>query len=271
MIRADARTRARVPARAARLAQFSASETLIARHSRFLRSIVSEVEAWITELLTPTVLENVQKVDAAIPAQVSVVFQQLELRIAELLNNQGKVFRRTTDVAELTDKLSKAQFQRLLKAASILPDRAEQAKFIEQNINLIRSVAGQQLRSVKTIVEEAAIVGRSVRDITKEIEAVTLVSKSRANLIARDQILKLHSNITKNRQTRAGVRRYIWTTSNDERVRDAHSDLDGTTQSWDAPPISSDDGSQNHPGEDYQCRCIAFPVIEALADLNLNL
>lgn len=85
------------------------------------------------------------------------------------------------------------------------------------------------------------------------------VSLSRANLIARDQTLKLNGAITQTTQQAAGVDRYIWTTSRDERVRKAHIALDKQVFSWAAPP------EPGHPGQDYQCRCIAMPILDELA------
>ena len=82
------------------------------------------------------------------------------------------------------------------------------------------------------------------------------MSESRAELIARDQTLKLNGAITKARQTSAGVNSYTWNTSHDDRVRESHAALDGQIISWDAPPEAG------HPGEDFQCRCVPIPVIE---------
>jgi len=68
--------------------------------------------------------------------------------------------------------------------------------------------------------------------------------------------------VNQHRQTAAGVSRYEWSSSADERVRPRHRELDGQTFSWDDPPVTNDDGDTNHPGEDYQCRCIAVPVLD---------
>ncbi|MCZ6770597.1 MAG: phage minor head protein [Proteobacteria bacterium] len=52
-----------------------------------------------------------------------------------------------------------------------------------------------------------------------------------------------------------GVTEYIWRSSDDERVRSLHREYDDRRFSWDEPP----DGG--HPGEDYNCRCFAEPVV----------
>jgi SPP1 gp7 family putative phage head morphogenesis protein len=52
---------------------------------------------------------------------------------------------------------------------------------------------------------------------------------------------------------------YTWRTRRDGRVRSSHRALEGTQQRWDDPPVISLDGRRGHPGEDFNCRCIALP------------
>ena len=84
-------------------------------------------------------------------------------------------------------------------------------------------------------------------------------TEANVNLIARDQVSKLNGQLTRVRQTSLGVKSYIWRTSLDERVRPTHISKEGKEFNWNEPP--SDTG---HPGEDYQCRCYAEPVLEKL-------
>ena len=44
-------------------------------------------------------------------------------------------------------------------------------------------------------------------------------------------------------------------------LKQKHAALEGQTFSWVAPP------EVGHPGEDFQCRCVALPVLAELADL----
>jgi SPP1 gp7 family putative phage head morphogenesis protein len=132
--------------------------------------------------------------------------------------------------------------------------------FRDTNVGLIRSLVGNQIQDVRSMLEEQESLGLRVEELRAQIEERFSVSQSKADLIARDQTLKLASNITQARQRNAGVEKYIWTTSGDERVREEHADLEGQVFSWDDPP------SVGHPGEDFQCRCTAFPIIEEFDD-----
>lgn len=82
----------------------------------------------------------------------------------------------------------------------------------------------------------------------------------RAELLARDQTLKLNGKLNEHRQRAVGIREYEWTTAGDSRVRERHRELDGQIFSWDNPPPAGPHGAAMHPGEDYQDRCQAIPV-----------
>ena len=129
----------------------------------------------------------------------------------------------------------------------------------------IKSLAGRQLVEITQLLERSEAAGARVEVLRDAILKRFDVSKSRASLLARDQTLTLNSQIARTRQTNLGIEQYVWTTSGDERVRDTHAELDGTTQRWDTPPVVSEDGRTAHPGEDFQCRCTAFPVLPELA------
>lgn len=137
-------------------------------------------------------------------------------------------------------------------------------KFRSENVSKIRSIAEERLSEVEGLLVTAEHQGWSVGEISKQLRESFDVSKSKAELLARDQTLKLHGAITRARQEQAGIEEYKWSTSSDERVRSAHKRLHGRVFRWDDPPIISDDGRRGHPGEDYQCRCIAIPVLPDL-------
>lgn len=137
------------------------------------------------------------------------------------------------------------------------------------NVSLIRTgimgddqatrVRPSMIEDISALVEDLHSRGIRVEELAGEIQARFGVGDSRAELIARDQTLKLNGQITHHRQRVAGITQYRWITSRDERVRDTHRDLDGTLQSWDSPPEVAP-GRYEHPGGDYQCRCTAQPV-----------
>lgn len=136
-----------------------------------------------------------------------------------------------------------------------------QAAFIERNTELIQ-LEERARKEVRAIIEGPIGEGVRVEDIREQIQERMGVVRSRAELIARDQTLKTYGQIQEARQTDAGIEEYTWSTSDDERVRSRHLELEGTTQRWDAPPVvDPKTGRREHPGGDFQCRCAAIPIL----------
>jgi SPP1 gp7 family putative phage head morphogenesis protein len=125
-----------------------------------------------------------------------------------------------------------------------------------ENIRLVEKAMRSYAQDVREIFEEPDTFGERVEVIKVRLVERGNVSESRAELIARDQTLKLNGQITKTRQENAGITKYVWSTSLDERVRPEHAALEGQTFDWNAPP------AVGHPGQDFQCRCVAIPSIE---------
>jgi SPP1 gp7 family putative phage head morphogenesis protein len=134
---------------------------------------------------------------------------------------------------------------------------------------LIKSVSFERLGEVQKIVEESVLSGERHEGLRDKLIAQFGVTKSRASLIARDQTLKLTSQLNQQRATSVGVQTYTWITSRDERVRPGHKALDGTIQRYDSPPVTNPrTGERNHAGEDYQCRCVAAPNTDELLGID---
>lgn len=141
---------------------------------------------------------------------------------------------------------------------------AQVGGFVQAATDLIVTIPKRLIDDVRETVLVAAPQGLRVEDLARQIEERFAVSESRAALIARDQTLKLSGSITRVRQTSAGIRSYIWSTSQDERVRPFHAELEGTVHSWDSPPVVDESGRREHPGQDFGCRCVAVPNLEGL-------
>lgn len=130
----------------------------------------------------------------------------------------------------------------------------------QKNVVLVAKANRAYAQSVREIFDDPESYGLSVRELTQKLLEKGDVWASRAELIARDQTLKLNSAVTKDRHQSAGISQYTWSTSLDDRVRPEHAELEGTVQSWDVPP------DPGHPGEDFQCRCVAIPIVPDLTE-----
>ena len=127
--------------------------------------------------------------------------------------------------------------------------------FRDRNIRLMEDAGRFYAKDVRKIFETPGIFGLRVEEIRKLIQDRAGVWESRAELIARDQVLKLHGEINEERQTKAGIESYTWSTSRDSRVRPEHAAMEGKTVAWSNPP------EFGHPGDDYMCRCVGVPIL----------
>ncbi len=176
---------------------------------------------------------------------------------------QAELFARRT--ATFNKQQIDRQFRSVLGINPLLTERWLEPKvvaFVEQNVSLIKSIPEEYLKKIESMVRSTVERGVSTEKLTQDILDQFEVTRSRAHLIARDQISKYNGKLTELRQREAGVSRYVWSTSKDERVRPKHTAVDGQIFSWDNPPPVGNDGEKLHPGEDYQCRCCALPILE---------
>jgi len=128
-----------------------------------------------------------------------------------------------------------------------------------RNAGLIRSLGEGAVQRVQQTVTTALLNGTPVSELRKQIAADFGVSDKRAVLIARDQMSKLNSDLNRFRHHQAGIEKYTWRTSADERVRARHRALNGKVYAY-GEPTGAEGGLP--PGQPVQCRCIAQAIVE---------
>jgi SPP1 gp7 family putative phage head morphogenesis protein len=145
--------------------------------------------------------------------------------------------------------------------------------FRTENVNLVTSLRGTQLDDLENILARGFRQGLRAEAMRDQLINRFDVSKSKASLIARDQVGKLNGELTQLRQESIGVTSYIWRASLDERVRGnpaghypkarpSHYARDGKRFKWSEPP--QEDQYDGHPGIPINCRCRAEPDLSFL-------
>lgn len=207
-------------------------------------------------------------------------FTEVSASIGDRLEALGLV-KRLNDIAEMTKKNAIREWKRAVKTTlgiDILSDYYKGSFFMEymqkwiaDNVGKIKTIPSSTLDGMRQIIFDGYRNGRSIRSIQKEIQEEYGKNKRNSELLARDQVATLNSQITQAQQRDAGVTHYKWSTSRDSRVRECHEDFDGKIFSWDDPPeiwynTKSKGrvftGRRCHPGEDYCCRCVPIPVFD---------
>lgn len=141
--------------------------------------------------------------------------------------------------------------------------RKELMEKYNTNMDLyIKNWQEEAIIRLRTKVEDSMIKGFRAEQLEKIIMNEFGVTKKKAKFLALQETSLLTSKYREERYKSAGVKKYRWSTSRDQRVRDRHKELHGQIFDWDNPPITDNLGNRNHPGEDYGCRCVPIPIIE---------
>lgn len=205
-------------------------------------------------------------------AKVTAVFDKMAAELERKTSGFG-LYDKVEAMAHLTRKLTIREWKRAVKATlgiDLLDDyytgelyRKMMEEWVDENVGLIKTIPQESLGKMRRIVLEGYRKGETTTSIVKKIQRTYGVDRRHAQLLARDQIAKLNGNITQRQQRDAGVQEYIWSTSGDSRVRDDHKRLNNKRFRWDDPPVvDTRTGRRCHPGEDYQCRCVALAVFD---------
>jgi SPP1 gp7 family putative phage head morphogenesis protein len=255
--RGDARVARR---KAARL--LKASPKAEARYVRDLLHIIRQVHAGVRKMVEREVLgllEPETRHDAA-KSTPPIAPRILGPTLAYTRRAVGPAFDR---MAGDVDKDNKEGLALLGIQPGMTPGlnaRISQAR--EDNIRLVANAGRAYAEDVDRIFSDPKNLGKRVEVLRDMLLERGNVSESRAMLIARDQTLKTNAMVSHWRMQSAGVDRYTWSTSQDERVRPMHAALEGQAFAFDDPPVTNEEGEENNPGEDFQCRCIGIPLFE---------
>ena len=249
-------------------------------YTRALMDLAEELDAEIRAALADEGLPVPRRdaADGALPPFDKGDLLARIRRLAEkVVTRRGRAIDTAIDaVAANVSAVTKATWARQAKAvvgvdlSAVEPNLAPlAARFRRENLDLIVSMAKDKVARVKVILDDAP--NARVETIRERILEEGNVTKRQAALIARDQVLSLNGQITQARHEAAGITRYVWRTSGDGDVRPDHRALNGKTFRYDDPPVVNASevrrgrpARREHPGGDFQCRCTAEPVIEAL-------
>lgn len=153
----------------------------------------------------------------------------------------------------------------------------------EINTGLKNDIENQIIENaalIRTLPHDTALkVVKNIKDLTFEGERATSIAniiktetdkhaRASARLIARTEVSKTQTALTKARSENLGLRWYVWRTAQDgNRVRPSHRIMEGVLINWQDPPSPEElEGlpsvGRYHAGSIWNCRCYPEPLIE---------
>lgn len=126
----------------------------------------------------------------------------------------------------------------------------------------MKDLSKRVIQNTRRAVQKNQVEGGRVDRLLNLLTLQRGLAKLKVAGIAEHEAASAISTFREDRYTEIGLDRYIWSTMGDERVRHDHADLDTKVFSWSSPPIvDRSTGRRGHPGEDYNCRCTAIPLL----------
>ncbi len=133
---------------------------------------------------------------------------------------------------------------------------------LQQQVHLITRIPRDVADRVHELTVRGLIEGTRGEDVQAMImESVKNLAKWKATLIARTETARTASLYTQVRAQAIGSESYVWRSMHDERTRPTHRRLDGTVHRWDEPPLCDLPDHYAHPGQIWNCRCYAEPIV----------
>lgn len=201
-----------------------------------------------------------------------LTLKKANLQISQILQKKiGQKF----DNSKLFDRAIFAMNKRIEKSIdtiTVAPQFTKQSReklsreYTENLQKYIQDFSEEEIIKLRQMIEKITLDGGRYEEIAEMIQQrFSSVSESKAKFLARQESRLMMSKFKESRYSDVGVKKYIWTTvvgSPAHPVRPFHKKLDGTIRRWDNPPITDEKGNRNNPGEDYNCRCSARPILE---------
>jgi SPP1 gp7 family putative phage head morphogenesis protein len=202
----------------------------------------------------------------------------IEKRLAQILPEEiaGKLNAAKYFDASLwkTDK----EFRSTLEKITVAPQLSDEARKRiadewQNNMRLyVKDFTEQEIGKLRAELKESVFAGNRYESAVKTIQKSYGVSTNKAKFLARQETALLMAKFKETRYKDAGINEYRWECVNgsaNHPVRPQHKKLAelskaGKIFKWDDPPVTTEPGQperRNNPGEDYNCRCFAKPVV----------
>lgn len=174
------------------------------------------------------------------------------------------------------------EFQATIKGIAVSPKltKAQRERIADEwqnNLKLyIKDWTQKEIVQLRKDMQDSVFAGNRYETAVKTIESSYDVSINKAKFLARQETGLLMAKFKEVRYQDAGIKKFVWkcvSGSANHPVRATHKICDNKTFGWDNPGeldknglvkvggVQKPAGGKN-PGEDYNCRCYAKPIVE---------
>ena len=144
---------------------------------------------------------------------------------------------------------------------------------LTENVSLsIKNFTDAETIKLRQLVQKNALEGLKEGSLVDVIRKQFNVTLNKAKFLARNETELFTAKFQEIRLRKLGITKYKWSATGfeghkDARTREAHWQMSersrkGEIFDYKNPPLLGSNGHMCNPGEDYNCRCRAIPVIE---------
>lgn len=252
--------------------------TFNAQISRELRKLGAKWEKGGYRIRLSSLPMDIRNAIAAGETRFARVLRKIDERLKKILPSQITDKVKMTKLFDSTLWKTDQSVKSSLKAITVPPQltterRAKIAEEYTENMDkYIQEWSEEQIIKLRKEVQRKVFKGNRYESMVDTIQKSYDVSKRKAKFLARQETNLLMTKFKESLYTDSGVHEYIWQCVHNPKdsspkqhvkgnVRYYHGLLDKTVQRWDKPPVTDSIGSRNNPGEDYNCRCVARPIV----------
>lgn len=244
-----------MPVRKKPKVDFSPSKDALRKYEKGLDTLIQEIDQLVTKYYDPTKPDEVKKLINALN-RYSKTLRPWAFKLAATIIQRVSIdnYSRWTSLSKKVGKLLVNRYQRND------PIYALAKKLQNDQVKYIVTIPQQMAKRVQEASRLYRAEGIRQEELAARIQNTAGVAKFVAQRLARTEISKANTALTKARAQSIGVKQFIWRTAGDEIVRSSHAELDGMVFSFDKPPLIPKEG-RHLPGDIYNCRCYAEPII----------
>lgn len=192
--------------------------------------------------------------------------EQVEFNIPEIV--ESMVF--DEEVKTILDDAGNEVKKNVKHLNIIEPELSEKqkneiARAYTENVRgyVIKDFANDRIPEMRRKIQELVLKGYRTDKIQELLEKEYGIMSRKAKFLAQNETTIMLAEYKKVTYQEMGFNKFIWRTITDGRERELHKQLNGTVWRYDNPPVIDErTGQKGLPGETYNCRCEAVPVMD---------
>jgi SPP1 gp7 family putative phage head morphogenesis protein len=248
----------------------SISKELLALGAKFIKSR-SEFHLKTSQLPT----EVFQALQVA-RVQIKAAADRMDLKLSLLSPTEISTKARLEPLFQKTIKDVDSQFKETVRSITVAPKLSESTKeriaenYTESLKLPITDFLEEHIAALRLLVRDHVLAGDRADELEKIIESSFGVAKRKAKFLARQESMLMLTAFKESRYKEIGIDSYKWrcvTGTPAHPTRPTHKALNdrslkGEVFQFSNPPIDDKDGSRHNPGQNYNCRCVAVPIVK---------